>query len=101
MVVVSFYFAMVCRDYLKYRIVQLHSRHGYKTPTITKLLQKEGEYLSTRGVAKFISRYKLRGTVRRKPGSGRPSKIADEIKSFVEAQMRKDDETTAYQFFHS
>ena len=33
----------------------------------------------------------------RKPGSGRPSKITAEVKALVEQQMRKDDETTAYQ----
>ena len=57
---------------------------------------KEGDYLSRRGISKFINRYKERGTVCRKPGSSRPSKVTEAIKSFVEAQMRKDDETTAY-----
>ena len=31
------------------------------------------------------------------PGSGRPSKITDEVKRIVEAQMQLDDETTAVQ----
>ena len=77
---------MAYRDYLKYRIVQLHTKYG--------------EYLSRRGVSKFIARYKERGTIRRKPGSGRPTKVNEEIQSFVESQVRKDDETTAYQLFH-
>ncbi len=33
----------------------------------------------------------------RTPGSGRPSKVTEEIKAVVDAQMLEDDETTAYQ----
>ncbi len=33
------------------------------------------------------------------PGSGRPTKITEEVKKIVEEQMRKDDETTASQLF--
>ena len=84
---------MVYSKYLKYRIVLLHTKYGYKAPTIAKLLLKEGDYLSRRGISKFINRYKERGTVCRKPGSSHPSKVTE---AFVEAQMRKDDETTAY-----
>lgn len=91
---------MVYRDYLKYRVVQLHTKYGYRAPTIVKLLREEGEYLSRRGISKFITRYKERGTIRRKPGSSRPSKVTEEVQSFVENQMQKDDETTAYQLFH-
>ena len=36
-------------------------------------------------------------SIGRRPGSGRPSKITAEIKAIVEAQMRVDDETTAFQ----
>ena len=37
------------------------------------------------------------GSIARQPGSGRPSKVTAEIKELVEAQMRLDDETTAFQ----
>ena len=37
------------------------------------------------------------GSIGRRPGSGRPSKITEEIKQIVEEQMRKDDETSAFQ----
>ena len=52
---------------------------------------------SRRGVNKFIQRYQQTGTIARKPGSGRPSKIASEIKAIVDEQMRTDNETTAVQ----
>ena len=53
--------------------------------------------MSRFGVAKFLKHYKENGSITRKPGSGRPSKITMEIKQIVEEQMKKDDETTAYQ----
>ena len=49
------------------------------------------------GICKFIRRYKETGSIGRRPGSGRPSKITEEIKQIVEEQMRKDDETSAFQ----
>ena len=88
---------MVYRDYVKYRIAMLHSRNGYRAPSIAIILQKEGEYLSRRGITKFIDRYKARGTVLRKPGTGKWAKTTEEIKQLVEGKMREDDETTAVQ----
>ena len=52
---------------------------------------------SRSGICKFIRRYKETGSIGRRPGSGRPSKITEEIKQIVEEQMRKDDETSAFQ----
>ena len=80
-----------------YRIVILYSRHGYRAPAIAKILQKKGEHLSRRGIAKFIDRCQARGTVTRKPGTGNWSKVTEEIKQLVEGKMREDDETTAVQ----
>ena len=37
------------------------------------------------------------GRISRKPGSGRPSKVTDEIKKIVDDQMEKDDETSTVQ----
>ncbi len=53
--------------------------------------------MSRFGVAKFLKKYEETGTITRKPGSGRPSKVTEEIKSIVVEQMKEDDETTAYQ----
>ena len=54
----------------------------------------EEEVVVTRvGVHKFIEQYKRIRRISRKPGSGRPSKVTDEIKKIVDDQMEKDDET--------
>ena len=87
---------MVYSDYTKKRIVYYY-QHGRRAPAITSLLQQEGLQTSRVGVAKFIAKFNATGLVSRKPGSGIPSKITAEIKAIVEAQMREDDETTAYQ----
>lgn len=70
---------------------------GYRPPTICLLLQKEHFQASSMGVAKFISKFIETGSLARKPGSGQPSKIPIKMKAIVEARMRDDDETTAYQ----
>lgn len=44
--------------------------------------------------------YRETGSVERRPGSGRLSKVTAQVKELVEAQMQKDDETTAYQLHH-
>jgi len=49
------------------------------------------------GVAKFLKRFVETRSLSRKPGSGRPLSITPEMKALVEAKMREDDETTAYQ----
>lgn len=40
---------------------------------------------------------KATGSIARRAGSGRPTKLTDEVKGIVEEAMRKDDETTAVQ----
>ena len=87
---------MVYTNYKKQRILCLHFA-GYKPPTIVKLLREEGMRASRRGVAKFIEKYRHTGSITRKPGSGRPSKITAEMRRLVEERMRLDDETTAVQ----
>ena len=59
--------------------------------------RREDEKASRVGIAKFWRKFEETGSIGRRPGSGRPSKITAEIKALVEDQMRKDDETTAYQ----
>ena len=58
---------------------------------------KENLKVSRDGVAKFIARFIETGSLSRKPGSGRPSSITQQMQAIVEAKMREDDETTAYQ----
>ena len=87
---------MVFDDYTKKRIV-LYYEQRYRPPKIAALLHDEGLSCSSRGVAKFLARYKETGTISRRPGSGRSSVISDTVKDIVEAQMKSDDETTASQ----
>ena len=87
---------MVYSSYKKQRILHFYSQ-GFKAPTIAKLLSRENLYCSRMGVMKFLKHYEETGSIGRRPGSGRPSKVTEEIKEFVNEQMRRDDETTAYQ----
>ena len=88
---------MVYSDYLKQRVLFYHSK-GYRAPTIASLLRsKEHLQCSRVGVSKFLKTFLSTGSIQRRPGSGRPSKVTLEVKEIVEQQMRLDDETTAYQ----
>ena len=48
-------------------------------------------------IARFIKRFSETGSMFRKDGSGRPSKITDRVLQLVERRMTEDDETTAVQ----
>ena len=88
---------MVFSSYVKQRILS-HDSRGLRPPTIAKIpLEEEGIKVSRKGILKFLSRYRLTDTVCRQPGSGRPSKLTEEMKAIVEHQMQVDDETTAHQ----
>ena len=85
--------------YSEYKLQQIlyHSLQGFKPPTICHLLEEEGLRASRVGIAKFLKKYQDTGSIARRPGSGRPSKVTAEIKALVEQKMREDDETTAVQ----
>ena len=87
---------MVFSEYKLQRILY-YSVQGFKAPTISRLLEEEGLHASQVGVAKFLKKFQQTGSIARRPGSGRPSKITAEIKALVEQRMRSDDETTAVQ----
>lgn len=87
---------MVYTTYVKLRILHHHFR-GRKPYTIAKALEEEGITVSRFGVHKFIKLYTETGSIERKSGSGRLTKITARVKELVEAQMKGDDETTAYQ----
>ena len=65
-----------------------------------QLLREEGMNLSCGGVTKFLSKFLETGSIWRRPGSGRPTKITTTILSLVEDQMQLDNETTAVQLQH-
>ena len=87
---------MVFTDYVKQRILLYHQQ-GRKSRNIRNLLLGEGLIVSHVGIYPFLKRFEKCGTLARRRGSGRPSKITDEVKRIVEAQMQLDDETTAVQ----
>ena len=87
---------MVFSDYVKQRILFYHQQ-GRKSRNIRNLLLGEGLIVNHVGIYRFLKRLEKCGTLARRRGSGRPSKITDEVKRIVEAQMQLDDETTAVQ----
>ena len=87
---------MVYSRYKRQSILH-HCFQVHNAPTIAKLLLEEGLKASHIGIVKFLVKYRETGSVERRTGSGRSSKITTEIKKVVQDQMRLDDETTAYQ----
>ena len=87
---------MVFSDYIKQRIVFYY--HGrLKPPTIARCLSEEGITASRMGIHKFLRKYTTSGSIARRQGSGRRSKLTDDIKKLVDEKMHEDDETTAMQ----
>ena len=87
---------MVFSEYVKVRILY-HHNNELKPYTIAKLLlENEGIKVLKVGVWKFLKVYKNTSSTMRRPGSGRMSKITQQVKELVDQQM-EDDETTATQ----
>ena len=87
---------MVFSDYAKQRIIFYYNQR-LKAPAISRRLAEEGIKASRVGVHKFLRSCQSSASIARRPGSGRKSKITDEVKKIVEEKMREDDETTAMQ----
>ena len=88
---------MAYSEYVKLRILHYHFK-GFIAYTVAKCLRKyDGIDFSVFGVSKFIKHYKETGSIARKPGSGRLSKVTSRVKELVEEQMQLDDEMTATQ----
>ena len=88
---------MVLTTYAKQRIVHYYSA-GLNAPSIKRKLQEEDGLLVSRvAVWKFLRLYLETGSLAKREGGGRCSKITPEVKLLVEQQMMKDDETTACQ----
>ena len=87
---------MVYNDYTKLRILY-YLYQSKRPPTIALLLRNEGIEATRKGVANFEKRFLATGTIARRQGSGRKTVITEEIQQAVEAQMRRNDETTASQ----
>ena len=88
---------MVYSSYQQQRILHYWRKGKKSTTIIVLLLRKEGFQVTAPGVLKFLKKFKETGSISRKVGSGRPSKITPDIFKIVEEQMKIDDETTATQ----
>ena len=88
----------ILSKYAKQRIVALR-RAGLSHSCIMYALRKEGITTNRQTVRRFYLRYLEDGTLNRRPGSGRPFKLAEPFLSMVEQLMRQDDETTATQIY--
>ena len=80
--------------YKRQRIVFLW-HDGFKAATVAKILAKENLPATRQGIQKFLKKYTECGTIGRKEGSGRKSKITAEVRRLVDEKMMEDDETTA------
>ena len=87
---------MVYSYYKKLRIIFFRLK-GLKAPEIEKRLLQEGLVATRQGIQDIIKRYEATRSIGRQPGSGRKSKVTDEIKRIVDDQMKADDETSAFQ----
>ncbi len=72
---------------------------GLRPPTIKKMLDREGICVHRTGIHLFFKKFEETGTIARNVGSGRPSKITPAIKSIIDEQMEKDNETSAVQLY--
>ena len=70
---------------------------GCPSPTNSKLLEDEGIFVSRRGVGKFNVRYLATGSIAQRPGSGRRTKVTEDVKRILDEQMKVDDEKIAMQ----
>ena len=70
-------------DYLKCRALQLHAE-GLSPTAIINALAQEGLVASRNGLAKFLCRVEQTGSLERRPGSGRPSKVMPQAIAIVE-----------------
>ena len=60
-------------------------------------MKEEGLIVTASSVCRLLKKYQETGTIARRPGSGRPTKLTPEVLQIVESQMQRDDETTAVQ----
>ena len=60
-------------------------------------MKEERLVVTVSSVCRLFKKYQETGTITHRPGSGRPTKLTPEVLQIVEAQMQRDDETTAVQ----
>ena len=81
-------------NYTRTRIELLH-KQGLLPAEIFRLLKAEGLLVSISSVVHIIKKFKITGSVANLPRSGRPTKMSEGAKVFIDREMRKDDEMTS------
>ena len=77
--------------------IQVLCERDLRPVAIFKELKAEGLSVSYPSVARIINKFKLTRSLENLPRSGRPTKLNEAAKAFIDAQMRKNDETTSRQ----
>ena len=80
--------------YTKQRAV-FYAAKGFHATAISQALAKEGLVYSPKSVSLLLRKLHTGQSITRKPSSGRPRKVTQQVKDLIEEQMQKDDETTA------
>ena len=81
-------------NYARTRIELLH-KQGLLPAELFRSLKAEGLLVSISSIVRIIKKLKITGSVANLPRSGRPTKISEGAKAFIDRQMRKDDEMTS------
>ena len=80
--------------YTKRRAIYFASK-GLSCSATSRALTSEGLSYSTKSVSLLLRKINGGGSIARKPGTGRSTKITQQVKDLKEEQMQADDETTA------
>ena len=81
-------------NYARTRIELLH-KQGLLSAELFRSLKAEGLLVSISSIVRIIKKLKITGSVANLPRSGRPTKISEGTKAFIDRQMRKDDGMTS------
>lgn len=83
-------------DYTRTRIEVL-DKQGLTPIAILRSLRNEGLSASLASVTRIVKKIRITGSVANLPRSGRPKKLSEEAKAFIDQQMQKNDEMTSSQ----
>ena len=81
-------------NYTRTRIELLH-KQGLLPAEIFRSLKAEGLLVSIASVVRISKKFKITGSVANLPRSGRPTKMSEGAKAFIDRQMREDDQMTS------
>ena len=83
-------------DYTRTRIEVL-DKQGLPPVVILRSLKNEGLSASLPSVTRIVKKLRTTGSVANLPRSGRPKKLSEEAKAFIDQQMQRNDEMTSSQ----